>query len=85
MALVRDARTCTYPRAVQPAKAILSSRGISQEALARHAGTSRPFVVLVLNGRKKPSPRVLAALAELLPDVSPEVLFDAERLGRARG
>lgn len=69
---------------IQPLRAHMADRDISLAALAREAGVSRSHVSRLVSGAVKPSARLLAALARLLPDLDPEALFEPDRLVNSR-
>ena len=48
------------------AKVILWDRGIPYRRAAKYCGVSSPFISMVLNGQKKPSPKVRRGLSKLL-------------------
>jgi len=62
---------------------IRQARGISQQELAqRLTSASRPFISLVENGRKTPSPEIALQLADLLGVSLDELLADPEDPGQ---
>jgi len=56
------------------ARKILFDRGISMTEAAERCGVSRPFLSMVLHGKKNPSPKVKQGLSKLLR-ISQKELF----------